>query len=56
MERLLGQLADLDFRDMAKADERVSELARPGTCMGNVYATTKDSAVWRNSLPILGQP
>jgi MoaA/NifB/PqqE/SkfB family radical SAM enzyme len=52
---LLGQLADLDFRELAKADERVSEVARPGTCMGNVYAQTKESSVWRNSLPILGQ-
>lgn len=52
---LLGDLAALDFRRMAKSDERLSDLARSGVCMGNVYAKTKDLPVWQSSLPILGQ-
>lgn len=51
---LLGQLADLDFRDMAHADDRVAELARRGACMGNVYAQTANAAIWREKLPDLG--
>lgn len=47
---LLGQLADLDFRDMAREDETVSELAQRGTCMGNVYAKTHQAPVWREKL------
>ena len=53
---LLGQLADLDFRDMAREDDRVAKLAQRGTCMGNVYAQTSDAAIWREKLPALGQP
>ena len=50
---LLGNLAALDFRRVASSDERLSELARPGVCMGNVYARTKDTPAWLESLPIL---
>jgi MoaA/NifB/PqqE/SkfB family radical SAM enzyme len=52
---LLGDLVALDFRELAQADERLTELARPGICMGNVYAKTKQSTVWSKRLPILGQ-
>lgn len=34
---LLGRLAALDFRELAKAHASLSELASPGTCMGTVY-------------------
>lgn len=50
---LLGDLASLDFRHLAKADEKLSDLARRGVCMGNVYARTKQSPAWKESLPIL---
>ncbi len=50
---LLGQLKDLDFPTMAQADERVTELTQPGTCLGNVYAQTKSLSVWKKALPVL---
>jgi hypothetical protein len=48
---LLGQLWALDFKTMAQQDERVAELTRPGTCLGNVYAKTKALPVWNRNLP-----
>lgn len=51
---LLGDLAALDFRELAKQDEALADLSRPGVCLGNVYAKTKDSPTWNLSLPILG--
>jgi MoaA/NifB/PqqE/SkfB family radical SAM enzyme len=50
---LLGQLANLDFRELAQQDPQFAGLTRPGTCMGNVYAQTKSSPVWGKNLPIL---
>jgi len=50
---LLGQLQALDFRELARQDERVAPLTRPGTCMGNVYAKTKSLPVWSKNLPTL---
>ena len=50
---LLGQLADLNFVDLAEQDSDLQELTRPNTCMGNVYAETRTAAAWRNSLPML---
>jgi MoaA/NifB/PqqE/SkfB family radical SAM enzyme len=53
---LLGQLQALDFQALAQQDERVAELTRPGTCLGNVYARTKALPVWGRSLPVLPAP
>jgi MoaA/NifB/PqqE/SkfB family radical SAM enzyme len=50
---LLGQLRRLDFHRLAQADERVAELTRPGTCLGNVYAQTREAPVWKRALPVL---
>lgn len=50
---LLGQLADLDFREMAREDETVAELAQRGTCMGKVYAKTHQAPIWRDKMPDL---
>jgi MoaA/NifB/PqqE/SkfB family radical SAM enzyme len=52
---LLGQLAALDFQDMGRQDDRLTPLTRPGTCMGNVYARTRELPAWRHHLPIVGQ-
>lgn len=49
---LLGHLQALDFRDLARAEERVAGLTRPGACMGSVYATTKELSVWQDHLPL----
>jgi radical SAM protein with 4Fe4S-binding SPASM domain len=43
---LLGQLEALDFRELARQDERLSPLAHTNVCMGNVYANTKTLPVW----------
>jgi MoaA/NifB/PqqE/SkfB family radical SAM enzyme len=51
---LLGQLAALDFRKLARQGEQLATLAHPGTCMGNVYAKTKAQAIWDENLPGLG--
>lgn len=53
---LLGQLRQLDFHMLAQADERMAELTQPGTCLGNVYAQTKESPMWKRALPILSVP
>jgi MoaA/NifB/PqqE/SkfB family radical SAM enzyme len=50
---LLGALADLDFRELAAQDDKVTDLTRPNTCMGSVYAQTKSLPVWRNNLPLI---
>jgi hypothetical protein len=41
----------LDCHELARQDERLSPLTRPG-CMGEVYAKTKSVPVWKNSLPL----
>lgn len=53
---LLGHLQALDFHDLACEEERVAQLMRPGACMGNVYATTKELPVWNDSLPLTAKP
>ncbi|MEZ5941763.1 MAG: radical SAM protein [Planctomycetaceae bacterium] len=50
---MLGDLANLDFKQLARTDSELSDLARPGECLGNVYARTSESTVWLESLPIL---
>jgi radical SAM protein with 4Fe4S-binding SPASM domain len=52
---LLGQLATLDFRELTRSADCFTPLARPGACLGEVYARTKASPAWRDnpSLPIL---
>jgi MoaA/NifB/PqqE/SkfB family radical SAM enzyme len=48
---LLGELQGLDFYQLARQDERLAPLTRPG-CMGEVYAKTKSLPAWKNSLPL----
>jgi radical SAM protein with 4Fe4S-binding SPASM domain len=45
----LGELQAIDFHDLARQDERLAPLTRPG-CMGEVYAKTKSLPVWENNL------
>lgn len=49
---LLGALAGLDFRTLARKDERLTPLTKRGTCMGQVYARTSDSPAWKDALPL----
>jgi MoaA/NifB/PqqE/SkfB family radical SAM enzyme len=49
---LLGQLAKLDFHDLAQQDESLADLTQPNICMGNVYRDTKASPVWNGNLPL----
>jgi hypothetical protein len=53
---LLGALQALDFRDLARQDERLAGLMKPHTCMGSVYAQTKSLPVWSKNLPSLSVP
>jgi radical SAM protein with 4Fe4S-binding SPASM domain len=45
----LDKLQALDFHDLARQDERLAPLTRPG-CMGEVYAKTKSLSAWENNL------
>ena len=47
-----ANLQTLDFHDLARAEQRVTELTRPGACMGNVYATTWELPMWNENLPL----
>jgi MoaA/NifB/PqqE/SkfB family radical SAM enzyme len=47
---LLGTLAGLDFRELVRADSALSQLTRPGVCMGEIYAKTQRSAAWRENI------
>ncbi len=49
---LLGQLAELNFIDLAQADPNLAELTQPSTCMGNVYRNTKSSPIWSQRLSL----
>ncbi len=51
----LKRLSRLDFNDIARQERRLSGLAGPVKCMGDIYATTKSLGVWREnlSLPVL---
>lgn len=50
---LLGQLARLDFREIAGLDTQLDRLGHRGACMGNVYPASKTSRVWKSKLPSL---
>jgi len=50
---LLGALANIDFRNLARQADTVAGLTRPGTCMGSVYAATKSDPVWQKNLPLV---
>ena len=47
---LLGNLAALDFHQLAMHDDRLAPLTKPNTCMGNIYAQTRGLPVWGNNL------
>jgi radical SAM protein with 4Fe4S-binding SPASM domain len=47
---LLGRLQTLDFRQLASQDQLLAPLVCRGTCLGDVYATTKTSPVWAKDL------
>ena len=49
---LLGALAALDFREVARQDASVAELTHPHTCMGVVYAQTGSLPIWQSSIPL----
>lgn len=49
---LLGHLQAVDLHDLADRDHRLAPLAEPDTCMGAVYAATRELPVWSQSLPI----
>ncbi|WP_119071414.1 radical SAM protein [Aggregatilinea lenta] len=49
---LLGQLAKLDFHDLAEEDENLVDLTQANTCMGPVYRDTKSSPTWRTRLSL----
>ncbi len=48
---LLGDLARLDFRELAARDERLARLREPGICMGQVFPATRSSPLWAEKLP-----
>jgi len=52
---LLGQLAGLEFRAMARQEPKIGELTRADSCMGVVHSQTRGLSVWRQhlSLPII---
>lgn len=52
---LLGELAGLDFRTMARQEPGVMDLTRVDACLGAVYAGNRDLRVWRDhlSLPLV---
>jgi MoaA/NifB/PqqE/SkfB family radical SAM enzyme len=49
---LLGALAHLDFKGLAEREARLKPLTLSGSCLGDVYAVTKDSEVWKRSIPL----
>lgn len=49
---LLGQLQTLNFQELARQDERLAPLTRPG-CMGEIYTKTKSVPVWQQNLPLV---
>jgi MoaA/NifB/PqqE/SkfB family radical SAM enzyme len=48
---MLGELQALDFRALARQDDRLIPLTRP-CCAGEVYSKTKSLPVWRSNLPL----
>jgi mycofactocin biosynthetic radical S-adenosylmethionine protein MftC len=50
---LLGELADLDFGELAAKDAELAPLTRSHTCMATVYAETRLRPAWRDTLPLL---
>lgn len=49
---LLDCAAKLDFAQMAREDPSVSDLAKPRTCMGQVFQKHRGRTVWRRFLPL----
>jgi len=49
---LLGALQALDFHALARHEAQVAPLTRPHTCLGTVYARTRELPVWREHLPL----
>ena len=49
---LLGILAQLDFRELARADEKLFGLTQRGVCMGDVYSQTRTSPTWEKLISI----
>lgn len=47
---LLGQLADLNFKELAAADPTLVALNQPSVCLGPIYRDTKMSSVWHDKL------
>lgn len=47
---LLGRLASLDFRRLAQQDPDVEHLLRRYSCLGSVYAGTRESPLWNGVL------
>jgi len=52
---LLGQLASLNFQELAQEDDALKDLVQPNVCMGNVFAKTESNETWRKHLPPLGK-
>lgn len=50
---LLGQLADLNFKEMAQEEPRLQTLSQRGTCMGNIFPSTGELPIWSKKLPDL---
>jgi hypothetical protein len=56
VDALVMALRALDFHDLACEEQRVAELTRSGAWVGDVYATTKELPVWKDSLPLAQNP
>jgi MoaA/NifB/PqqE/SkfB family radical SAM enzyme len=50
---LLGALQQLDFRELVAQESQVGTLLSGKTCMGEVYAQTRELPVWRKNLPLI---
>ena len=47
---LLAELQMLDFNELVRQDERLMSLTHPHSCLGTVYAKTRQLHVWGNNL------
>jgi MoaA/NifB/PqqE/SkfB family radical SAM enzyme len=50
---LLGELADLDFGELAARDPELTPLTRAHTCLSTIYAKTRLRPSWKDALPLL---
>jgi MoaA/NifB/PqqE/SkfB family radical SAM enzyme len=48
---LLGQLSKITFDNLINEDNTLAPLLKRPSCMGTVYAVTKDSASWKRCIP-----